>query len=265
MSFLAPKLVLTPVLIASASLAGRRWGAAMTGWLVALPLTSGPIFVFVALELGQGSAVAAAAGSLLGALGQVAFAATYAALARRTGWLVSLVGAALAFGAAVAIVPAEAPAFLFVAALVAAAVVAAWLLPTRSDESQPATPPSRWDIPARALVATVLVVAISGIAPLIGGRAAGILATFPVYVSVLTTFAHRVGGPGQAGEVLLGLVVGLPGFASFFFIVASLLGSIGLWPSVTLALTVAIGLNLVLLLGLRRVATWDMRAERIER
>jgi hypothetical protein len=40
---LAPKLVLTPLLVAMASLAGRRWGPLLSGWLVALPLTSGPI------------------------------------------------------------------------------------------------------------------------------------------------------------------------------------------------------------------------------
>jgi hypothetical protein len=62
----------------------------------------------------------------------------------------------------------------------------------------------------------MLVVAIRAAAPIVGGRVAGILATFPVYVSVLTTFAHRLGGPTQAKGVLRGLLIGLPGFAAFF-------------------------------------------------
>jgi hypothetical protein len=36
------KVVVTPALIASATLAGRRWGERLSGWLVGLPLTSLP-------------------------------------------------------------------------------------------------------------------------------------------------------------------------------------------------------------------------------
>ena len=34
MNILVLKLILAPVIIGSASLAGRRWGAAVSGWLV---------------------------------------------------------------------------------------------------------------------------------------------------------------------------------------------------------------------------------------
>jgi hypothetical protein len=50
------KLVLTPLLIGAASLAGRRWGPAIAGWLVGLPLTSAPVALFLALDLGIGFA-----------------------------------------------------------------------------------------------------------------------------------------------------------------------------------------------------------------
>ena len=43
MPVLALKLILTPLLIGGASLAARRWGPAIGGWLVSLPLTSGPV------------------------------------------------------------------------------------------------------------------------------------------------------------------------------------------------------------------------------
>jgi hypothetical protein len=46
------KLILTPALIGLASLAGRRWGHAISGWVVALPLTTGPIVFFLAITHG---------------------------------------------------------------------------------------------------------------------------------------------------------------------------------------------------------------------
>jgi len=49
---LALKLVLTPALIAIATLAGRRFGPSISGWLVGLPFTSGPVSLFLALEQG---------------------------------------------------------------------------------------------------------------------------------------------------------------------------------------------------------------------
>jgi hypothetical protein len=67
------KLIVTPVLIAAASLAGRRWGQAVSGWFVGLPLTSGPIALFVALDHGAGFAAATAVGALAAATAEAAW------------------------------------------------------------------------------------------------------------------------------------------------------------------------------------------------
>src|SRR3989442_15269573 len=98
------KLVLTPLLIAAASLAGRRWGPAVGGWFVGLPLTSGPIALFLALDHGARFAAAAAVGSLAGALAEGAFCGAYAATAR-AGWPAALAAATLAFAAVAALLP----------------------------------------------------------------------------------------------------------------------------------------------------------------
>lgn len=49
---IALKLVLTPLLIGMASVAGRRWGPMVSGRLIGLPLTSAPVVLFLALEQG---------------------------------------------------------------------------------------------------------------------------------------------------------------------------------------------------------------------
>lgn len=252
MAFVVPKVVLTPLLIASASLAGRRWGALTSGWLLALPLTSGPIALFISLDLGAQAGAQAAAGSLVGATAQVAFSVAYAVASRRFDWSGCLVAGVVAFAVAAVLVPPTDPLLLFGLALVAIVVGLPFLRSGPADEPLRVTRPSRWDIPARAVVATILVLAISGAAPVVGGHAAGVLATFPVYVSVLTTFAHRLGGPPQAVAVLRGLLIGLPGFATFFLVVATLLPNLGAWLAFGLALGLASGLNVMTFLAVTR-------------
>src|SRR3989442_15484873 len=79
------KVVATPALIAAATLAGRRWGDRLSGWLVGLPLTSGPVVFFLAIEQGSGFATRASLAVLLGTISQAAFALVYARTAVRGG------------------------------------------------------------------------------------------------------------------------------------------------------------------------------------
>jgi hypothetical protein len=250
---LAPKLVLTPLLVASTSVAGRRWGPALSGWLFALPLTSGPIALFIALEQGPAVAQQAAAGSLTGAVAQVGFAAAYTLAPRRAGWVPSLAVATGAFFAVALALPPWPPIVTFgllVGAVVSfLAVFGREQLPT-ADVAQP--PP--WDIPARVVVATVLVVAISGLAPIVGGRPAGVLATFPVYASVLTTFAHAIRGGREASAVLRGLATGLLGFGAFFLALGVLLGDAGIAAAFAGALAIGLVVQGATLPLLRRTS-----------
>ena len=71
------KLLLTPTLLGLVSLAGRRWGPAVSGWIIGLPLTSGPVSLFLAIDHGTAFASRAAEGSLLGLISLAAFCLTY--------------------------------------------------------------------------------------------------------------------------------------------------------------------------------------------
>jgi hypothetical protein len=85
-----PKLILTPLLIGGASLAQRRWGAQVGGWIVALPLTSGPIILFVALDQSASLAASVAHGALAGVIAEAGFCLAYATASRRSGTLGAL-------------------------------------------------------------------------------------------------------------------------------------------------------------------------------
>jgi hypothetical protein len=219
---LALKLVLTPVLVGAASLAGRRWGAAVGGWLIGIPFTSAPIALFLTLEAGPPFAARAAAGIMAGGISQAVFCLAYAWAAQRWDWPQALVAASLGFGVSTAVLDVVVlPPVSFLVVVLIALVVALFLMPAAEQAKAAAQDFPRWDLPARMVVATVFVVALTAAAPLLGARLAGLLAPFPLFGAVLAAFAHRMQGPGAAAGVMRGLLLGLFGFATFFMVLAT--------------------------------------------
>lgn len=223
MDGLALKLVLTPALIGVVSLAGRRWGPGVSGWLVGFPLTSGPVAFFLALDHGLSFAAGAAVGSMTGAAAQAAFCVLYGRTARNRHWALPLLVGSLAFGAAALALQIVILTLLPLLALVIGTlVVALVVMPRDSGGPRPARRP-RWDIPARIVVTTAIVLALTGLAAALGPSLTGLLATFPLYGAILSGFAHHLEGPGPAVRVLRGLLLGLFAFAGFFFVLALLI------------------------------------------
>src|SRR5512139_3868733 len=99
MDILVLKLVLAPIIIGSASLAGRKWGPAVSGWIVGMPLTSGPVIFFLALSHDATFAYNASLGTLSGGFSLVAFCLVYAWLALRFHWVIAMLGSLFAYGA----------------------------------------------------------------------------------------------------------------------------------------------------------------------
>jgi hypothetical protein len=218
---LALKLVLTPLLVGAASLAGRRWGSAVGGWLIGIPFTSAPIAFFLALDHGQRFASIAAVGILAGAASQSAFCLAYSWTAQRLGWFLSSLAATLAFGVATALLALiSLPALALFVVMIVVLVVALFLMPAHSARAAACIDYPRWDIPVRMVVATSFVIVLTSAAPLLGARLAGLLALFPLYGAVLAAFAHRIQGAGPAVGVLRGLLLGLFAFTSFFLVLA---------------------------------------------
>jgi hypothetical protein len=251
------KLVLTPTLIGAASLAGRRWGPAVSGWLVGLPLTSAPIALFLALNQGLPFAGAAAAGTMAGTISQAAFCLAYGWLAPRYGWLVSVVGGCSAFVVSTLVLQSmplpAVPLFLIVVAVL---LVALWLMSGKALVTAPTVgPPPRWDLPARMVVATGFVLLLTGVASTLGPHLTGLLAPFPLYAAVLTVFAHQFQGPSAATRVLRGLLLGLFAFAGFFLMLALLIERFGIVPAFGAAIALALTLQAGSLWALRWTRT----------
>src|SRR5436190_2252861 len=86
------------------TLAGRRWGPAVAGWLSGLPIVAGPILFFISIEQGPEFGAAAAKGTLSGLVAVLAFIVGYAWSATRRSWLVSALMGWFAYAGAVGLI-----------------------------------------------------------------------------------------------------------------------------------------------------------------
>ena len=253
---LALKLILTPILIAAASLVGRRWGPSLSGWLVGLPLTSGPVIFFLAVERGTGFAAVAALGVVLGVTSQAVFGLAYVRFGT-AGWLPAVPAGTAAFALATAVF-AIAPLSPWLEPLVvAASLVLAIRFTSRTPPASGTPSTQHADLALRMVVATALVVALTEAAPLLGARLSGLLSPFPLYAAILAVFAHRMGGASAARMVWRGLFYGLFGFLGFFTVLAATIVPLGIGASFALAIVTALmiqGVTLILLNSLKIAA-----------
>ncbi len=254
MNSLLLKVLVTPAIIGTASLAGRRWGHSISGWLIALPLTTGPITFFLAVSHGPAFAASAAAGTLAGGISQAAFLAAYSQLAWHWKWPYCLGAAVLGFAiCTVVLQQVILPVVPLCALVFLVFILVLRALPRQSDPNEvtDALPP-RWDIPLRMLIATVFVVVLTALASSFGPRLTGLLAPFPLFTTILVAFAHHQAGPAAAIRVLRGLVMGLFSYASFFFVLAILLVTAGIGLAFAVAIVTVLTMQGIMLWLLQR-------------
>jgi hypothetical protein len=197
----------------------------VSGWLVALPLTSGPIVFFLSLSLGDQFAATVAMATLAGAVSQAAFCLMYCWLALRWKWPYTLLSSCLVFLASTLLLQRlllpVVPLFLFV--ILVLVLTLRLMPPLRTVIPLERRSAPQWDIPIRIAVTTLFVLLLTGSAPRLGPQLTGLLAPFPLYGALLAVFAHHQSGALPAVQVLRGLLFGLFSFAGFFLILGLLL------------------------------------------
>lgn len=246
---------LSPFLVAGASLASRRWGDAVGGWLAGFPFVAGPILLVVGIEHGLDFARASARTALLGMVALSVFALWFAwttriwpwGVALVSGWMVYILVAFaiswLDFGTFSNFVLVLATLFVTLR-LLPPVVVAPEDVPQRSQadvRTSARVSRNRWDIPARMGATLVLVCSLTLAARFLGPRWSGLLTPFPVATTVLAVFAHRSGGSDAVSRFLQGFVPGLGSLAVFF---ATFYASLA-WSSSMMAYAHALGLAIL--------------------
>lgn len=246
------KLVLTPIFIGGASLGARRWGPALGGWIISLPLTSGPVALFLALDRGAAFAATAAEASLAGCIAIAVYGVVYARTAGGHGWPIALTaGLAGWLLAALAVQPMLHWPVLALFAMVALVIILAMQLMPVSTSGAASATWSRWDVPLRMAVATSVVIAVTGAAPTLGAGPSGMLAMLPIMGTILAVFAHRAGGTAHGIAIQRGILSGLFGTAAFLAVVGGSITRVGVAPAFGIALVTVVAIQSVVLLTLR--------------
>lgn len=194
--------------------------------------------IFLAIDHGERFAADAARGSIASVAGGCAFAIVFSRVTR--GWPLALGAGSTAYLAVAAAMHLVTLDTLPLALLMAVVLlVARRLIPPRRERAAVAQIAPRWDLPARIVVATSLVVGITLFAPTLGAYGSAIAASFPVFASILGVFEERTAGHDAAVDVMRGLIPGLFGFIAFFVVVALVIETLHVLVTFVLA-TVAV-------------------------
>ena len=234
------RLALVPAAVWLASLAARRWGHAVSGYLGGLPMIGGPITLFLALDLGPAFAAKSALFTLAAVLGQAAHLMALAHVGQRRDWTLALAAGWTAFAVA-AIIVARVPLTVGIALALAIGALAAawrWLPRAHGDAKRPTIPPM--ELRLRLAAAFVLAGLILWSAPVFGPVVSGILLSLPITGSIMPPFTLALYGPDALARLVRGFVVGLSGFTAFFFVVASTLDAWGIVASFAAAVGAAL-------------------------
>jgi hypothetical protein len=234
------RLALVPAAVWLASLAARRWGHSVSGYLGGMPMIGGPVTLFLALDLGPAFVAQSALFTLGAVAAQSAHLVTLAHVGQRHRWMVMLASGWASFATA-AVVVSLIPLTPLVAAVLAFGTLAlAWRNMPREhvETARPAIPPL--ELRLRLVVAFALAAVIMFAAPIFGPVVSGILLSLPITGSIMPPFTLALYGPNALVRLVRGFVLGLCGFAAFFLVIATTVVSWGVGPAFTAAVSAAV-------------------------
>ena len=200
---LALKIAMTVTIVVAASMVVERSGPFVGALIASLPTAGGAAMIILALEHPPSFIAESVIGSIVANAVCCVFALSYAVLAQRRGWLVSLGAAYLVWLIGVTLArlvewtPASALALSVI--LFTATIIAGRRFRIDTAQGARQDDPRRYRL-ARGVV-TLCVVVVTTASHSIGSFASGVFAVFPVAMGSFFLILHpRVGGP-QAASV----------------------------------------------------------------
>jgi hypothetical protein len=229
------QLVVGPLLVAVATLAGGRWGAGTGGVVSALPAIVGPVLLVAARRQGAPAAADVAAGTLAGLAALSAFALAYGRAAGRWSWPASLAVGWLCAAAVGAVVSTAGTGLALGLVIAIGSLTVAYRGLPATGVTVGAPRQSHADLALRMGLTAALILGLGAAAEHLGPAPGGVLAALPVLASILAAFTHaRSGGPAAA-ELLRGMLRGMAGFVVFCAVIGALVVPAGVAAAFALA------------------------------
>jgi uncharacterized membrane protein (GlpM family) len=223
------KAIAAPLLILMLTRIGRRFGPAVSGLLMGIPLITGPVSLFTAVEQGSVYAGHAAVANLVGQVSTCLFCLAYAKAAVRWNPALSALAGICAFLLGTVLWNQISwslwPATLF---LILSVFLLPWLLPVHRLAARTGRI-RRFDLPLRMVVSALMVLGLTTLAGMTGPQLSGLISPFPTFVLILAVFTQIEAGGDAAANLARGVVTGSLSFAAFFVSVGVGLERMGLW------------------------------------
>ena len=238
------RAITTALLVLSASVAAEMAGPFWGALIASLPVSAGPTYVFLAMQHGADFVAASALGSCAANAAIGLFLISYGLVAGRLAAWPSLGIAVLAWLAAAFVI--QQVAWTARAALLLNLIVYVGgfklLRALRSREPLPPRPiRRRWfDLPARALAVAAFVTFVVALSSVVGPKATGIVAVFPI--SLISLIAIVRPQLGERGALLL-VADALPPMLGFGMMLLALHIAIPHW-GIPIAFTTALLITL---------------------
>ncbi|KRE13505.1 hypothetical protein ASE63_18740 [Bosea sp. Root381] len=250
------KMAIAAGIVVSCSLIAERSGPLVAALIATLPISLGPVYVFLALDHDAAFIADAALGSMASTVANGCLFLVYVLRAQKHATLASLGPALLVWLVAVFALYWLEPSFWTLLGLTLAVFIGAHLavrpyLAARS--ARPAEPP--WfAIPLRALCVAALAGTATTASAHVGGVWSGVLAGLPIVMSSLVLILQpRIGGPAAAA-VIANSVIALLGFGLAISVVHLAAVPLGSWPALGVGLLICVVWNLGLMALSRRAA-----------
>ncbi len=249
------KMAITAGFLLVATVTAERFGPLVGGLVATLPISAGPVYIFLALDHDAHFIAQSALGSLITNADNVVFALSCALLAQKRSLSVTLAGAYTIWFALMW--ASEAVAWTLVSAVVLNIVVVGfsfWLSAPLRHVPMPRVQRRWYDLVLRAGMVALLVGAVITLSFRIGPVASGNLAVFPIVLTSIMIILHRrVGGPATAA-VMANAVIGLGGFCVALVVLDLSADRLGSWIALTLTLLVSLCCNWLIYVVRRRSA-----------
>jgi len=252
---LVVRMAVTAAFLLAATVTAERAGPLIGGLVATLPISAGPVYIFLSLDHDAAFVAQSALGSLVTNALNILFALFYILLAQKRSLTVSLGGAmagwvAMAYAAGLVTWTLPTAILLNVAAL----AVSLWLSAPMRHVRAPIVHARWYDLVMRAVMVAVLVGTVVTLSFRIGATASGNLAVFPIVLTSLMLILHRRIGGKPTAAVMANAVIGLAAFGACVTALHLTAVPLGVALALPLALAVSIGGNLLIFFARRRAA-----------